>query len=133
MARFFSVQSEEDAARLAAGGPPWPTGLQRANLGPGLYAWDSPEQAERYRDLLLRHGAKDLLIVVYAIPDDELARLRTLDLTLLSDEEVYIWIDRHSHYGDALPHDEEYVIRHTEIGKEHYFAASVFGRLEESP
>jgi hypothetical protein len=46
MVRFFTVQSATDAARLAAGGSPWPTGLQRANLGIGLYAWDFLETAE---------------------------------------------------------------------------------------
>ena len=44
-----SERSESDLARLASGGEPWPTGLQRANLGEGLYAWGTQAYAAAYR------------------------------------------------------------------------------------
>jgi hypothetical protein len=133
MAKFFSVQSAEDAVRLAKGGSPWPTGLQRANLGTGFYAWESLETAEQYRNLLQQHGATDLRIVVYEVADESLGKLRKLDLTQLSDDEVNAWMEKHSHYGDAEPHDWEYVLRNTDLGTEHYFAAAIFGQLTEVP
>lgn len=133
MARFFSVQSPADAARLAAGGLPWPTGLQRANLGGGFYAWDSREAAERYLDRLQQHGAAALRIVTYEITEEELRLLKKLDLTQASDDDVNAWMAQHSHYGDAEPHELEYVVRNTDIGTEHYFAATIFGKLKEVP
>ena len=103
MSRFFSVQSVEDAARLSAGGLPWPTGLERANLGIGFYAWNSLEEAEQYRNQLQRLGAINLRIVVYDIADEALSTLKTLDHTQCSDEEVNTWMDKYSQYGDAEP------------------------------
>lgn len=129
--RFYSVQTVEDAKRLSAGGSPWPSGLRRANLGPGFYAWDSREVAERYLQVLSRHGSESLRIVVFDVPDEVLKKMKKLDLTFLGDEEVNTWMERHSHYGDSLPHDFEYVIRNTDKGTEHYFAASVFARFKE--
>lgn len=130
--RFYSVQSPADASRLAAGGEPWPGGLRRANLGPGFYAWDSLEIAERYRELLARHGArKDLQIIVYESSKADLDQMKTLDLTELGDDEANAWMEKHSHYGEAIPHELEHVIRNTDKGTEHYFAAAVFGRLTE--
>ncbi len=131
MATFYSVQSAEDAARLAGGGEPWPSGLRRANIGAGFYAWESRETAEQYRAVLERHGATDLRIVTYEIADDALRGLNTLDLTRLSDEDVTAWLEKHSHYGDAAPHGFEHVIRSTHVGAEHFFAAEVFPMLKE--
>jgi hypothetical protein len=125
------VQSQQDAARLSAGGLPWPTGLQRANLGVGFYAWDSPEAAEHYRNRLQRHGATHLRIVVYEMADEHISNLKVLDLTRMRDEDVNAWMERYSEYGQALPHDWQYVIRHTDLGPEHYLAASVFSELLE--
>jgi hypothetical protein len=133
MARFYSVQTAADAARLRAGGEPWPTGLQRANLGPGFYAWDNAEDAERYRQLLEGRGVAGLVLVVYEIAEDRLNALRTLDLTRLSDAEVDAWMAQYSHYGDAQPHDWQRVIRNTDKGTEHYFAPAAFAQLGEVP
>jgi hypothetical protein len=133
MARFYSVQSEQDAARLAAGGMPWPTGLQRANLGVGLYAWDSFEAAEDYRNRLQRHGARDLQIVVYEMPEEDLLKLKMLDLRQLPDEDVNAWMEKHSQYGEAEPHEWEYIIRYTDLGAEHYFVAAIFAKLRAIP
>jgi hypothetical protein len=133
MARFYSVQSAVDAARLAAGGEPWPTGLRRANLGPGLYAWAARDLVEEYLRLLSERGVAGLRIVVYEIDDVELALLDRIDLTRLSDDEATAWMDEYSHYGQARPHGKQYVIRNTDMGTEHYFAASIFGMLREAP
>jgi hypothetical protein len=133
MPRFYSVQSQSDAARLRAGGDPWPTEWQRANLGPGFYAWDNPTDAENYRQVLEQHGISELTIVVYEIDDKELAALRTLDLTRLTDAEVNAWMDQYSHYGKAEPHDWERIIRNTDKATEHYFAPVSFPRFREVP
>ena len=131
MVRFYTVQSVEDAARLSAGGIPWPTGLQRANLGPGLYAWGTREDAESYHQVLLEHGVGPCRILVYELQEDDLHNMKKLDLTLMSDEEVTAWLANFSHYGAARPHEWEYVVRATARGKEHFFAASAFARLKE--
>lgn len=132
MASFYSVQSPADAARLAAGGLPWPVGLQRANLGLGFYAWGLLTDAERYRTLLVGRGVAGLAIVEYEIADTALAAMTTLDLTLLSDEDVEAWMNQHSRYGAALPHDWNHVVRHTDKGVEHHFSATAFAQLKEA-
>jgi RHS repeat-associated protein len=124
---FFSVQSADDAARLARGGEPWPTGLQRANMGPGFYAWGSRVDAEEYLRRLQQQGASDLRVAAYEIAEGDLAKLRTKDLTRLSDEAVDEFMDKYSHYGDALPHDYQHIIRNTGMGApEHYFSPDAF-------
>jgi len=133
MALFFTVQSQADASRLAAGGAPWPAGLQRANLGLGLYAWESLQEAENYRQLLVNHGATGLVVLTYAVNDVDMAALTTLDLTLLSDEDVNAWMAMFSLYGQGQPHNFEHIVRNTGKGREHYFAAPVFGQLTEMP
>ena len=131
MPEFYSVQSPADAARLVAGGEPWPTGLRRANLGIGLYAWDSLAAAERYRSSHVEHGVEQLTITIFTIAAEDLVKMKTLDLTRLTDEEVDAWMAKYSHYGNALPHAFDYVVRSTDKGIEHYFRASVFSRLRE--
>ena len=129
--RYYSVQSLNDVARLREGGDPWPTGLRRANLGPGLYA--DPSDAERYRAHLLQRGAVGLVVVTYEIPEADLLQLSKQDLTQLSDEDLTGWLERYSEYGDGEPHGYEYLVRNTGMGTEHYFASSVFSRLREVP
>ncbi len=131
MPQFYSVQSKQDAQRLAGAGEPWPTGLQRSNLGIGLYAWESRVTAEHYGKLLENRGASDLAIVCYEIYQGDLMALKALDLTRMTDEEVDDWMERFSHYGNAEPHEWEYVIRATDKGTEHYFAADVFAKFRE--
>lgn len=131
MARFYSVQSSADAARLAEGGSPWPGGLRRANLGFGFYAWLSREVASHYQTLLERHGGHDLRIVAYEIDDLALGQLRKLDLTEWDDDAVTTWLDRHSCYGEGRPHGYDYVVRPTHLGPEHYFTALASGLMQE--
>ena len=54
---FYTVQSAEDAARLAAGGSPWPTTATRAEFGPGVYAWGNADEAAAYAARLQSRGA----------------------------------------------------------------------------
>src|SRR5579862_4204369 len=129
MARFFTVQSRSDAVRLTAGGAPWPAGLQRANLGQGLYAWETLLEADVYRQVLLRHGANDLVILTYEAADIDIGGFAKLDLTQLSDDDVNVWMAQYSRYGQGLRHGFEYVVRNTDMGKEHYFAPAAFAKL----
>ena len=102
-------------------------------MGLGLYAWFNPEDAERYRSHLLNRGAVDLVVVVYEIPADDLHRLKQLDLTQLSDEEITLWLEKFSENGNGEPHGHEYLVRNTGMGIEYYFASSVFNLLKEVP
>lgn len=124
---FCCVQTAADAARLARGGRPWPTGMQRANLGEGLYAWGSRSEAQVYLDRLQQSGAHGLRIMSFRIGNRSLSALRTLDLRLWSDMKVNAWMDVYSQYGQGLPHQYEHVIRQTALLQpEHYFAKQMF-------
>jgi len=132
---FYSVQTSADAVRLARGGEPWPTGLQKANIGPGFYAWENRADAERYHARLTEHGVTDLQIVSYRIVNDDLVRLKTLDMRDLSDDTINDWMTKHSHYGgdSPVPHDYQHVIRNTGMRvSEHYFASEVFHLFREA-
>ena len=59
--------------------------------------------------------------------------LSTMDLTQLSDDDVNAWMAQYSCYGQAQRHGFEHVIRSTDRGKEHYFAAAAFDKLKEVP
>jgi hypothetical protein len=97
----------------------------------GFNTWATSEDAERYVAHLLQRGAVGLVVVVYEIAEDQVGQLRELDLTQLSDEDVNAWLNKHSEYGDAEPHDWKYIVRNTGMGTEHYFASHVFTRLRE--
>ena len=85
-------------------------------------------RAESYLRRLEQQGATDLQIVAYEIAEGDLARLTTKDLTSLSDEAVDEFMDQYSHYGRALPHDYQHIIRNTGIGApEHCFSPDAFG------
>ena len=126
---FFSVQSEHDARRLHAGGETWPTGLERANLGPGFYAWDNEANAEAYLKLRSqREWAADakLRIVRATISESDYQSLRMLDLRTWSDEDVDAWMELYSLYGEGRPHGYDHVIRGAGLGDEFYFSPDVF-------
>jgi hypothetical protein len=89
------------------------------------------QDAEQYQEVLERHGASNLEIVTYEISDEKLATMKRLDLTRFTDKEVMDWLDRYSQYGAGESHDWDYVVRGTDKGTEHYFAASVFNQLQE--
>jgi RHS repeat-associated protein len=129
---FYSVQDQRNAARLASGGQPWPTGLQRSNLGEGLYAWGERSQAQAYLDFLQapQRGYTGLSIVEARIKATDYNSLRTLDLRTMSDPDIDAWMDKYSLYGQGLPHDYQHVIRQTgNFGPEYYFAKQTFPLL----
>lgn len=118
---FFSVQREADAARLASGGTPWPTGLQRANLGEGLYTWGTRAEAEAYAA-----GKANAQILEFRMSSADYSRLKSLDMRLLGDESATSWLMKHSQYGEGLPHGFEHIIRQTGAGAEYYFSPNAF-------
>lgn len=121
---FYSVQGEADAARLAAGGAPWPTGLQRANLGEGLYAWGTRAEAEAYAA-----GKQGASILEFKMPSGDYSGLKTLDMRLMSDEAATNWLGQYSQYGQGMPHGFEHIIRQTGRGTEFYFSPTAFGKF----
>ncbi|HEX8221738.1 MAG TPA: RHS repeat-associated core domain-containing protein [Chloroflexia bacterium] len=124
---FFTVQNEADAARLLSGGAPWPTGMSRANLGEGLYTWETRGQAVAYmRGLEGRYGVTDLRVMRATISAADYSALRTLDLRAYSDEAVNAWMDVYSGYGKGLSHSYQHVIRSTGMGDEFYFSKDIF-------
>jgi hypothetical protein len=132
---FYSVQGLADAARLARGGEPWPTGLQKANISRGFYAWETRADAERYLARLREQGLTDLQIVSYRIANDDLTKLKTLDMRNMSDDAINDWMAMHSRYGSdhPEPHGYQYVIRNTGMGApEHYFSSEVFHLSSEA-
>lgn len=124
MRTFYSVQSEADAARLAAGGEPWPTGLQRANLGEGLYAWGTRAEAEAYAA-----GKEGASILELNMSNAEYSGLKSLDMRLMSDDAATAWLEQYSQYGQGLPHGFEHIIRQTGAGTEYYFSPTAFGKF----
>jgi hypothetical protein len=50
---FYTIQNRMDEKRLRGRGEPWPTGFNRAHLGPGVYAWRHASDAREYRTMLL--------------------------------------------------------------------------------
>ncbi|MBI1925433.1 hypothetical protein HYR99_14425 [Candidatus Poribacteria bacterium] len=125
--RLYSAQSQEDAERLLAGGEPWPTGLRRANIGQGLYVWESYAQVTSYLRQLDPSGRLGLRVMIHRVLKSHLRRFRTLDLRNWSDEAVDGWMNLYSHYGQALPHNYQHVIRVTgNFGVEHLFTPEAF-------
>lgn len=124
MRTFYSVQSEADAARLASGGAPWPTGLQRANLGEGLYAWGTRAEAEAYAA-----GKEGARILEFNMSNAEYSGLKSLDMRLMSDDAATAWLEQYSQYGQGLPHGFEHIIRQTGAGTEYYFSPTAFGKF----
>lgn len=130
---YYTVQDRSDRERLAAGGDPWPRGLPRAVLGPGFYCWSTLRQAEKYRRLLVGHGADDVEVVRYAINRSNLKALRTLDLRTMSNDELEAWLQEYSEYTYSpppKPHGFDCVVRKTgNVGQEHHFSPDTFRRF----
>jgi hypothetical protein len=124
---FYSVQGPEDAARLSAGGTPWPIEPNRAHMGPGLYSWGSKERAVNYFNIMNKR-VDNLEIMPFRISNKNLNSLNKLDLRPpVSDDAANAWLGKYSSlYGEGIPHDYEYVIRGTGIGAEHYFSNNAF-------
>jgi hypothetical protein len=125
--RFYSVQNPQDVERLLAGGEPWPSGLRRANIGQGLYAWATRVQANRYLQRLDPDSELRLRIMTHRVLKSEIQRFFTLDMRNWDDDAIDAWMNLHSHYGRGVPHNYQYVIRVTgNFGAEHLFTPAVF-------
>ena len=124
---FYSVQGEAGAARLLAGGAPWPQGVSKSLLGEGFYSWGSRAQAEAYMAHLEARGVTGLRIMEARIGQAEYNGLRSLDLRTMSDDAVNVWMETHSLYGSGVPHAFHHIIRTTgNFGPEFYFSKEVF-------
>ena len=124
---FYSVQDSANTSRLSAGGEPWPTGLSKALLGEGFYAWGTTDQAEAYLGTLEARGATGLSIIQARISEAAYVGLRTLDLRTLDDMSLEAWMDEYSLYGRGAAHGLDHIIRETgNFGPEYYFSKDVF-------
>ncbi|WP_162830089.1 DUF6531 domain-containing protein [Amycolatopsis palatopharyngis] len=130
---FYSVQNRADADRLINnGGEPWPSGIDgnnrpRSEMGEGLYAWESREQAERYLDMIRsREGAPtDLEIVQHRISGDDFDSLRSADMTTMDDDAATeLW-------NAGGNHDYDHIRRMTgRFGAESYFSSGVYNLFQ---
>ena len=129
---FFTVQGPEDARRLLTGKGVWPTAANRAQFGAGVYAWDNSASALAYRTKLEATGVTNLSILEFKIHNETLSKLRTMDLTKLSDFNQNSWLNRYSSlYGGTTNHGFQHIIRTTgmEAANEYYFRFSIYNKL----
>ncbi|AXB47857.1 DUF6531 domain-containing protein [Amycolatopsis albispora] len=130
---YYSVQGRADADRLINdGGEPWPSGVDaqgrpRSELGEGLYAWETRDQAERYLEMVRsRDGAPtDLEIIEHRIRGEDFDGLRSADMTTMDDDAATdLW-------NQGSNHDYEHIRRGTgRFGPENYFHHSVYHLFE---
>ncbi|RCS49490.1 RHS repeat-associated core domain-containing protein [Bremerella cremea] len=130
--RFYSVLSDKAAARLAAGGEPWPALSESgANLGEGIYLWARRCVALRY--LARKESRFDFdpsrgtAIRSFRIRNSRLQSFSRLDLRAVDETTFQRFIDTHTAYVENfVPHGMEYIIYPRGIGTEHFFDKSVF-------
>ncbi|WP_164929139.1 YdhR family protein [Gloeobacter violaceus] len=109
-------------------GEPWPSERDRAQFGPGVYAWASRAEAERYLALRKRRFP-DLEVIEFQINEAELSKLKFVNVDEQPDPDA--WMNQYSRMFGGNPDPTlEYVQRGTDFGVEHYFAASVFRILQ---
>ncbi|WP_158261262.1 MULTISPECIES: RHS repeat-associated core domain-containing protein [Pirellulaceae] len=129
--RFYSVLSDKAAARLAAGGEPWPTGMNRANLGEGLYVWGRKSDAVGYFTKRSLKGDFDpsygTAIRSFRISNSRLRSFSRIDLRQVSGEAFDQFTDTYTAYADdMIPHGFDYVIYPRALGTEHFFDKRVY-------
>lgn len=108
---------------------PWPTEPKRANLGDGVYAWGTQEDALRYYNIKSKQ-TNDIQILEFEVSQKDLNNMAQLDLTKMSDDEVNAFLDRYARLNDGIPdHGYDYIQRMTGIGVENYFSKFVFDKL----
>ncbi len=133
VARFYTFQDEQDRRRLQAGGEPWLTGLSRAFLSVGVYAWSTAHDADVYRSVLTGRRVTDARVLVFEIAAADLHALNTIDLTRLTDAEANVWLYTHSEWAalpTRRPHAYDHMIRRTNNGRhEHHFCPAAFARF----
>lgn len=119
---FYTVQSADDAARLASGGTPWPTSATRAEFGPGVYAWGNLDNAASYAAQLEKRGAC-IQICEFSL---DTSQLRHVDVDSLADPSDFM--SKYSQlWGGTPSHGADYITRGTQFGTQHYFSPNAFG------
>lgn len=126
MSTFYTVQGAADAARLRAGGEPWPSEPAKAALGQGVYSWATLEEAEGYARILAAKGADDLETMSFTVSEQALAAMRTVNVDLLTEKEAELFMGKYSQLWGGVPdHNFDRIIRGTNLGVEHFFSKSV--------
>lgn len=127
--KFFTVQGEDDVARLFAGGNPWPKEPTRAHLGEGLYTWGTKTEAEGYlAGKLARNPNSKLSILQVSIPKAEFKKLNKYIIPENSTGDMFLK-KYSSLYGEGSPHGFDYIRGNTNKGYEHYFSKDAFPKL----
>ena len=127
---FYTVQNSADAKRLLSDGLPWPTEPYRANLGDGIYAWSNIEDASHYFNLKSKRTG-GLQILEFEVSQTDLNRMKRLDLTKMSDDEVNMFLDSYARLNGGTPnHGYDYIQRMTGLGVENYFNKSIYEKLK---
>lgn len=128
---FFSVQSEENATRLLAGGEPWPIGPSKAHLGPGLYSWGTKAEAQAYLNSFTKYSpGLNLKIMEFSVSKMTLSNLKYFEVPM-NDAIANKWLAKYSSlYGEGLPHGYDYIKRSTGMGMEHYFTPRAFSNFK---
>lgn len=131
---FYTVLGKRGLKRIMHGKGDWPISPTKAHLGPGLYAWNNLETAQRYKRNLTKtimsndEPEPKLFIVRITFSETSIKKFKPFDVDLLDNFKVQgaqEWMDKHSSLWTkrAKKHDYKYVIRGVskDLGKEHYF------------
>ncbi|TWG20080.1 RHS repeat-associated protein [Micromonospora taraxaci] len=124
---FYTVQGPDGAARLRAGGDPFPTEPNKAHFGPGVYSWGTRGAAERYASN--KPGTE---IMTFRIRNRDIKGLAQAHLGGMSDDDATYFMNRYSPLWDGdASHGLDYISRATGLESvEHYFSSGVFNLLE---
>ena len=123
------VMNIDDGVRLLDDGTPWPIAPHKANLGEGVFAWDNLDDAQNYLKLKQSRTDVELKIYEFKVSSSNLAKMKSLDMTKMSDDAVDLFMNKYAKLNGGIPnHGLEY-IRGTNIGEENYLASSVFKYL----
>ena len=123
------MQDPTDATRLIEnGGNPWPTGQDVGGLrdifGPGLYTWETQDQAKAYLAMKQSRGATDLRILQHTISEDDLSKLSKADLSTMSDDAATDFLETGGNHG------AQWVRRVTgRFGPENYFSPDANSKI----
>jgi len=131
---FYTVQDKQGVKRTMHGEGDWPLSPTKAHLGPGVYAWDNIEAAERYRNNIIENAVRNnepkpkLFIMRITFSRSSLKKFNPFDVDLLDNFKIsgaQEWMERHSllWMQNAKRHGYKYIIRGVSagLGKEHYF------------
>lgn len=137
---FYTVVGKADLQRLLTGQGMWPNDWDRANLGIGLYAFDSIDIVKQYKEIrektLHEKGINEKLSLVRIVFSEASIREmkksgKEMNIRLLDPEEYEDWMEKNSSYGRQnvaggkikrqFLHRFFHVISLRAQGLEHYF------------